>query len=114
MSTLPSSTNGTASQIVWSRSPVAIDRFVARRTRASAAAFSGGTGSSIQRGANGSRSTAIWAAVSGEKRPCISIIRSMSGPTASRTAATTATARRRSAADRRTLAAANGSSFIAR
>ena len=51
MSTSPPSTNGIASQIVWIRSPVAIEVFVARRTRASAAAFSGGTGSSIQRGA---------------------------------------------------------------
>ena len=51
MSTLPPSMNGAASQIAWIRSPVAIDVPVARRTRARAAAFSGGTGSSIQRGA---------------------------------------------------------------
>ena len=57
---------------------------------------------------------ATWAAVSGENRPCISIISPISGPIASRTAATTAIARRRSAADSRTLAAPNGSSFIAR
>ena len=96
MSTSPPSTNGAASQIEWIRSPVAIEAFVARRTRASAAALSGGTGSSSQRGSYGSRAAATWAAVSGEKRPCISIIRSMSGPIASRTAATTAIARRRS------------------
>ena len=34
MSTSPPSTNGAASQIEWIRSPVAIDAFVARRTRA--------------------------------------------------------------------------------
>ena len=114
MSTLPPSMNAGASQIEWIRSPVAIEMVVAARTRASAAAFSGGTGSSIQRGAYGSSATASWAAVSGEKRPCISIMRSMSGPIASRTAATTARARPRAAAVRRTLAAPNGSSFIAR
>ena len=54
MSTSPPSMNGAASHTEWIRSPVAIDVLVARRTRASAAAFSGGTGSSIQRGANGS------------------------------------------------------------
>ena len=64
--------------------------------------LAGGTGSSIQRGAYGSSDTASWAAVSGENRPCISIMRSMSGPIASRTAATTAVARRRSAAVIRT------------
>ena len=108
------STKAVASQIEWIRSPVAIEMFVARRTRPRAAAFSGGTGSSIQRGANGSSATATWAAVSGEKRPCISIIRSMSGPIASRTAATTAIARRRSPGESRTLEAPKGSSFIAR
>ena len=50
MSTLPPSMNAGASQIEWIRSPVAIEVAVAARTRASAAPFSGGTGSSIQRG----------------------------------------------------------------
>src|SRR6476620_7558073 len=53
MSTSPPSMNGAASHTAWIRSPVAIDVAVARRTRLSAAACSGGTGSSIQRVAHG-------------------------------------------------------------
>src|SRR6266581_3695038 len=57
-----------------------------------AARFSGGTGSSIQEGLNGSSSRAISIAVTGLKRPCISTSSSASGPMASRTASTRATA----------------------
>jgi hypothetical protein len=39
------------SSMVWARSPVAMVRFVAARTRASDSAFSGGIGSSIHSGA---------------------------------------------------------------
>ena len=52
MSTSPPSTNGAASQIAWIRSPVAIDAFVARGRAPARAAFSGGTGSSSQRGSS--------------------------------------------------------------
>ena len=97
-SATPASMNSRMSAIVCARSPVAIGSRVAARTRASAAAFSGGTGSSIHSGSYGSSIAATRTAVAGVKRPCISTRICTSGPTASRTAATIASARRRSAA----------------
>ncbi len=106
--------NPRMSSIVCARSPVAIGSRVAERTARYATGFSGGVGSSIHSGANGSSSVATAAAVDDVKRPCISIMMPTSGPTASRTAATIATARRRSAAASSALAWPNGSSFSAR
>ena len=77
---------------------------VAARTDRYATGFSGGVGSSIHSGANGSSSFATAAAVADVKRPCISIMMPTSGPTASRTAATIAMARRRSGAGSSALA----------
>ena len=61
---------------------------------ASAATFSGSHGSSNQYSRQGSSSRAIAIAEAGLKRPWQSIMISISGPTASRTASTSCTARR--------------------
>ena len=66
--------NSRMSYGVWARSPVAIGSRVASRTRRRAAAFSGGTGSSIHSGSYGSRAAATAEAAAGVKRPCISIM----------------------------------------
>ena len=85
--------------IVWARSPVAIGSAVAAPH-----AREGGGVLRRHRLLDPARARTARARPrrrprsSGEKRPCISIMRSMSGPIASRTAATIAMARRRSGA----------------
>ena len=81
---------------------------------ASASRFSGGTGSSIHAGSNGSSSPATRIASCGAKRPCISTRISTSGPTASRTASTSATERIRSSWVSSKRPSPNGSNFNAR
>ena len=106
--------NSRMSPTVCARSPVAIGMRVPARTRASAAAFSGGTGSSIHSGSYGSSSAATRTAVAGVKRPCISISICTSGPTASRTAARSPRRGGDRPPDSSALAAPNGSSLSAR
>ena len=82
------------SNLVYSSSPVTTGIFILRRTSASASMFSASTGSSYQNGRYCSISSAMRTACIGASRRCISTSISTSGPTASRTALTFATAAR--------------------
>jgi hypothetical protein len=65
---------------------------ISRRHSARASRLVEDTGSSYQKGRKGSRARAMRTACIGARRRCTSISRSTAGPTASRTAATVATA----------------------
>ena len=80
------------SNLVVSRSPVAIGIVVRRATSASAAMFSGGQGSSYQRGSNRSSRRAIRSAPAAVIWPWVPMMMSQSVPTSSRMAAITRSA----------------------
>jgi hypothetical protein len=94
----PCSMRRAKSNLVVSRSPVAIGMVVRRATSASAFMFSGGQGSSYQSGSNFSRRRAIRSAPAAVICPCVPMMMSQAVPTSSRMAPMTRSAV--SAADR--------------
>ena len=94
-------------------SPVAIGTGERRATSTIEPSCEWWTGSSSQAGRNSARRSAMRSAVEPVKRLCASIIRSTSGPTASRTARTMSIERSSSRRSWTRQAVPNGSNFIA-